>query len=120
MVCEKCKTDSAHRSHRRGVIEFAASLFAIYPYRCAQCETRSLRFKYSETDRRKPSGTEQEIRATRRGIRWQRRKRELLLYAAALLLFVAFLYFITRDRGPSGETGAHLSPTNITRIVHTA
>jgi hypothetical protein len=45
---------------------------------------------------------DREVKATRGAIQWKRRRREFLLYAGGFLLFVAFLYFITRERsGPS-------------------
>jgi hypothetical protein len=45
---------------------------------------------------------DREVTATRGAIQWRRRRRELLLYTGGFLLFVAFLYFITRERsGPS-------------------
>ena len=106
MYCPKCKIDSAHRSHRRGALELVASLIAVFPYRCEECKSRFLRFKYAVAEPGKLSGTEQEIRNTRRTIRWKRRKRELILYAVGLLLFIAFLYFITRYRGGASESGA--------------
>lgn len=45
---------------------------------------------------------DREVTATRGAIQWRRRRREFLLYTGGFLLFVAFLYFITRERsGPS-------------------
>jgi hypothetical protein len=48
---------------------------------------------------------EREIRATRGMIEWRRKRREVLLYGAGMLLFLLFLYFITRERGgpPDGS-----------------
>jgi len=43
------------------------------------------------------------VQATRGAIEWKRRRRELLLYAGGFILFVLFLYFITRERGGSPE-----------------
>lgn len=39
--CPNCGSDT-HRSHRRGVIENAASVLQIYPYRCHECNNRFL------------------------------------------------------------------------------
>jgi hypothetical protein len=117
VTCPKCKNDSAHRSHRRGLVEWLASLAAVYPYRCPQCDLRFLRFKYS-TVQPEPSGVEQEIRNTRRSVRWKRRKRELLLYALGLLVFLAFLYFITRDRNSGNESGASCAPSPQSPVTH--
>jgi hypothetical protein len=98
MLCPKCKTDSAHRSHRRGAVERLVSVFGYYPYRCAGCKHRFLHFRYSVP----PPGTgehasvEREIKTTRARIQWKRKRRELLLYASGLFLFLCFLYYITR------------------------
>jgi len=105
MFCPKCKSERAHRSHRRDPWEKAASLLAIYPYRCAECQHRFLQFRFAppeppaaNTPAKDPSN--QGSRATRE---WRRRRREFLLYGAALLCFLALLYFITRERAPGSE-----------------
>ncbi len=103
MLCTKCKADRAHRSHRRGVLELAASFFGYYPYRCGDCGHRFLQFRYSEALNTVPakSSTEREIRATRTALRWRQKRRDFLLYGSGVLLFLVFLYFITRERGTS-------------------
>jgi hypothetical protein len=103
--CPKCKTDQAHRSHRRDVKERLAALFAIYPYRCHGCEYRFLRFRYASPEAivSGHAPVEREIRATRAALEWKRKRRELLLYGVGFLLFLAFLYFITRERNSPGE-----------------
>ena len=105
MLCPKCKTGRAHRSHRQGLSEYGASLFGLYPYRCKPCEHRFLRRRESAAEPMPKSATavEREVRATRKAIQWKRKRREFLLYGLGLLLFVAFLYFIVRDRGPSSD-----------------
>jgi hypothetical protein len=105
MVCPKCKKDKAHRSHRSGVKERLASLFGFYPYRCFDCKFRFLRHKY-EPENPATSGTEREIKATRRNIRRKRVRREFLMYAAGLLLFLVFLYFLTRERSAPSPEGS--------------
>ena len=47
MYCPKCRADHAHRSHRKGLTEHLASLFAFYPYRCDACQHRFLRSRYN-------------------------------------------------------------------------
>ena len=103
MYCPNCKTDNAHRSHRHGLTERLASLFAIYPYRCAQCKHRFLRFRYAQgpTQGSAPSLAEREIRTTRASLRWKGKRREFFLYGAGFLLVLVFLYFVTRERSPS-------------------
>ena len=105
MLCPKCQTDHAHRSHRNGVFELAASWVAVYPYRCKDCGHRYLRFRYAEPAPGPSTDGEREIRATRSAVVWRRKRREFLLYGAGILCFLAFLYFITRERGPSSEGG---------------
>jgi hypothetical protein len=85
------------------VKERLASLAAFYPYRCVQCDHRFLRFRYksdAEPDR-KPTPVEQEIKSTQGARRWKKTRREIILYGVGLLLIMAFLYFITRERTPS-------------------
>ncbi len=104
MVCPKCKIDHAHRSHRKG-LEHLAALFGYYPYRCRECGHRFLHFRYAapfEPPGRR-SETEREIRSTRTRIRWQRKKRILMLYGIGALVFLGFLYFITRTGVFSGN-----------------
>jgi transposase-like protein len=96
VICPKCKANRAHRSHRRGLWEHLAVFFAHYPYRCHACKHRFLRFRYAVADGGEPSSTEAEIRATRSAAKWKQKKQELLLYGLGLLIFLVFLYFITR------------------------
>jgi hypothetical protein len=83
--------------------ERLASLVAFYPYRCAQCAHRFLRFHYTfgEEPAGPPSSAERDIKSTRAALQWKRTRREVLLYGVGLVLIVAFLYFITRERAPS-------------------
>lgn len=107
MDCPKCKADQAHRSHRQGPRERLASLFAFYPYRCNACQHRFLRFRYEPPG--KTGGDEtctaRLLRANRASKQWHRKRREFLLYGAAGLFFLAFLYFITRERAPAPDGG---------------
>jgi len=115
VLCPKCKTDHAHRSHRRGWFENSASLFRYYPYRCSQCNYRFLK-KREEVG--EPLGAEQpgerEIRATRASNNRSRRQRNFAIFSAAVLIFLGFLYLITRERGPANDgrvtPPARLSP----------
>lgn len=99
MLCPKCKTDNAHRSHRAGLWEHLTSIVGYVPYRCRDCSLRFLSFRYSPpalaaTPLR---GAEKEIAATRGSLRRKQKRRELVLYASALTLFVVVLYFLTRE-----------------------
>jgi len=61
-----------------------------------------LRREPPETEQ-KPTSTETEIRVTRSKLESKRRRREFLLYGWALIAFLVFLYYVTRDRGgPAG------------------
>jgi hypothetical protein len=104
MICPKCKSDRAHRSHRRGLLERIAGILLLYPHRCHACQHRYLRFKYGRMPDGSggPSHTEREIRQTRAAVRWKQKKQELLLYAIGLLLFLVFLYYITRPANRLG------------------
>ncbi len=104
MLCPKCHKDRAHRAHRRGLKENLAALFSRFPYRCHECEHRFLVYRYAEPEQAAPlTATEREINSTRLSIRRKRARREFLLYGSALLLFLAFLYFITRERTPQSD-----------------
>jgi hypothetical protein len=99
MLCPKCKTDNAHRSHRAGLRERLTSIVGYVPYRCRDCSFRFLNFRYSLPDAVAPPlrGAEKEIAATQRSLRRKQKRRELVLYLSALTLFVAVLYFLTRE-----------------------
>jgi hypothetical protein len=104
VTCPKCNTDHAHRSHREGWKDYAVSLFQRYPYRCSQCGVRFLqRRRKAPENVAKPTATETEIRATRAAGERKRRRRDFLLYGSALLCYLVFLYFITRDRDSSND-----------------
>lgn len=99
MDCPKCKSDRAHRSHRRGIVEPLLAIVAVYAYRCHACEHRFLRFRYAQGSLPAASSSaEREVRSTRNSIKWRRKRREFLLYGTCFLLFLAFLYYITRQR----------------------
>jgi hypothetical protein len=110
VLCPKCKTDHAHRSHRRGPLELLASLVAIYPYRCRECGHRFLTFRYAAPDQAAGTSTVREILSTRRHIEWRRKRREFLLYGSGLFLFLVFLYYITREHGGSSDGGPRGRP----------
>jgi hypothetical protein len=105
MLCPKCKIDHAHRSHRTGLVERLGSLIGYYPYRCRECGHRFLQFRYAVLPQGpgKRSETEREIRSTRVRIRWQRKKRVIMLYGFCALIFLGFLYYITRSGGFPGN-----------------
>jgi hypothetical protein len=84
--------------------ERAESLFGYFPYRCKDCGHRFLQSRYAGSERRPgASATEREIRTTRASIKWKRTRRELLLYGSGILLFMLFLYYITRERDSAGD-----------------
>ena len=103
MLCPKCKTDSAHRSHRAGLKEQLSSIAGYKPYRCRNCKHRflSLRFAGALPASPETRGVEREISHTQGSIRWRRKKRDLMLYLAALVVFGFILYFLTRV--PKGD-----------------
>jgi len=87
-------------------MERLAGLVGFRAYRCHGCQRRFLRFRYA-VEKPTPGVTpvEREVQVRRRSIRWKRKRREILLYVLGLLLFLAFLYFITRERGVSPDGG---------------
>jgi hypothetical protein len=103
VLCPKCNSDSAHRSHRRGVTHYLGSLFEWYPYRC-KCGHRFVqRRHFIPIPSGKSKAVESEIRNTRATARRAVKRRELLLFGGVLLLFAAFLYFLTRERSGWSE-----------------
>jgi hypothetical protein len=102
MYCPKCKADHAHRSHRKGLAERLASLLVFYPYRCDACQHRFLRFRYAlpEVVAAGETSNVPALKAARVSKQWKRKRREFLLYGSALLFFIFFLYYITRERAP--------------------
>jgi hypothetical protein len=105
MLCPKCKTNHSARSHRRGLIEYGASIVGYYPYCCRDCNLRFLGLRNAPIEDTVTSHprVEREIKATRDAMKAKRRRQELLLYGAAIILFLTLLYYITRDRGSSIE-----------------
>ncbi len=106
MTCPKCKSERAHRSHRKGFLELVAGWVAVYPYRCKGCGHRYLRFRYAKLPDPGPANSsEREIRATRKAMARRNKRREFILYGVGILCFLAFLYYITRERGGMPDGG---------------
>ena len=112
VLCPKCKTDHTDRSHRRGLIERGIAVMGYYPYRCRVCHLRffSLREEPKVATAAGRTGQEREIKATRGAMNARRKRRELLLFVTAMVLFLAFLYYLTRDRGDSVEGSTAPAP----------
>ncbi len=103
MMCPKCKAERGRRSRRHGVLEHVASNFGYYPFRCCDCKHRFLRAGRRVLKDQPPQGVI-DARAGRQARDWRRRVRDAAIYSMALLFFLAFLYFITRERNtPSSE-----------------
>src|ERR1019366_6758644 len=104
MVCPKCNTDRAHRSHRTGLTEHVFSIAGYHPYRCRQCSHRFLSLRDAPAEPATPAarGVEREISSTRGAIRWKRKRRDILLYGSALIVFGVVLYFLTREPSMGG------------------
>ena len=104
MLCPKCKTDSAHRSHRVGLKERLTGIVGYLPYRCRQCSHRflSVRCLSPESAAAPARGAEKEIAATRASLRWKQKRRDFLLYASAMAMFVVVLYYLTREPSMGG------------------
>jgi len=105
VLCPKCKTERAHRSHRKGLKDYVSSFFGYHPYRCHECGNRFLQAHWAESGPpEKPNSTEKEIRTTRARQAREQKRREFLLYGAGLLVFLIFLYYVTRDRDTRAES----------------
>ena len=104
MLCTKCQTDSAHRSHRVGIREHLSSLLGYYPYRCRNCGRRFQTQGHSEPGTASPAarGVEREITHTRGALRRRAVRRAILLYGGALILFAVILYYLTREPSMGG------------------
>jgi hypothetical protein len=75
------------------------------PYRCKNCRKRFMHFRFAPAAKsvsRHPS-LEREIKATRNALKAERKLREFLLYGLALMLFFAFLYYVTRDHDSGAD-----------------
>lgn len=88
-VCPKCHSDAIRRTHRQGMKERLWSLFFVYPYRCRKCSHRFLRF------RSPAGGVPKSDNKTGPG---RKSRREMVLYGLGILLFLALLYFLVRER----------------------
>ena len=104
MLCTKCQTDSAHRSHRVGFKEHLSSILGYYPYRCHNCGRRFQIVGHAEPGAANPAarGVEREITHTRSALRRRAVRRAILLYAGALILFAVILYYLTREPSMGG------------------
>jgi hypothetical protein len=94
MLCPKCKTDRAHLSRRTGLWEHLASIGGTHPYRCRECAHRFASRRVPLAEPVSPAA--QEISSTRRILRWRRKRRHLMLYGGALLMFAVILYYLSR------------------------
>lgn len=47
-ACPKCKSDLVGRTHRNGMVEHAASMAYIYPFKCQVCQHRFRRLRWGE------------------------------------------------------------------------
>jgi len=100
-ICPTCGSKHLRRSRRTGLIEQIGELFGFLPYRCHECLSRSfLRTSPGLLERARscPRKRPEERKRAR-----QRTRRALLLWAAAVLGFLAVLRFLTRDTDPKPD-----------------
>jgi hypothetical protein len=104
-------------------VEHLAAVIGVYPYRCRKCDVRFLRHSkaVSETAAASGSSAEREIKKTRRAMALKRKQREVVLYGTAIILFLLFLYYMTRDRGGATDGNAAVpSPHHAARAFAAA
>lgn len=44
-VCQKCKSQDVHRTSRRTIVQFTASMTGLYPYVCRHCKSEAYHFR---------------------------------------------------------------------------
>ena len=86
---------------RQGFLDHLCHMAGFSPYQCNTCQVRFKKLRYSPPTEIPASdrGTAREIKKTRRQLRLARIKQEIYLYTLAGLIFLAFLYFIAKERG---------------------
>src|SRR5947209_66345 len=119
MHCRNCGSETAHRSRRRGIVDWVLSTFQRFPYRCSVCESRfHARRELGHSADPGPAGPPPEasaaavppplkrvkkrkrnrLRTAIRNLREMRREKrariatQVLIYGLALLTFLVFLY----------------------------
>lgn len=98
MNCPKCKSDKAHRSHKKGAVDFLNSLVQRIPYRCHDCKLRFYAFRAGETSPRLRSAEERRIMKIRRQMRWRKSKNEIAVYALGLVVMAGVVYLLLQQR----------------------
>lgn len=100
-LCPKCKTHTAVRSHRIGILDRLTHMAGFSPYRCRECSLRFLHFRFSASPEMPAAerSTVREIRKTRRQLQFASIKQQIYIYTVAGLIFLAFLYFLAKERG---------------------
>ena len=99
MKCTACNEAAAHRSHRRGLVDWFWNLLDRVPYRCQKCGARFYAYRTGEKSSKVRTPEEKRIQELRRGLKWKRSKRELIVYGTGLLVLVLLgtaysLYFL--------------------------
>ena len=100
-ICPACGSKHLRPSRRTGPIERIGEFFGFCPYRCHECLSRS--FLKTSPDLLERAWSSSRKRPEERKRAWQRTRRGLLLWAAAVLGFLAILRFLTRDTDPKPD-----------------
>ncbi len=95
-ICPKCGGKQLRRSRRAGPIEQIGALLGFYPYRCHECLSRSFLRTSNLLERLQLSAGKRP--EERRRVR-ERTRREMLLWGAGILGFLAILHYLVRDDG---------------------
>jgi hypothetical protein len=92
-ACKACGSTSVRRS-RRSRFDRIVTAFGYLPYRCRDCRARFyLRAPSQPTGKRSRPQSRSETRARRRTTL----RRELFIYALALVSFAALVFMLVRD-----------------------
>ena len=100
-ICPRCGSQHLRRSRRTGPIERFYQVFGYYPYRCNECLSRS--FLKTSSDLLELFRSSPRRRPEERRRAWHRTRREMLLWGAGILGFLAILSYLSQDSGPKRD-----------------
>jgi proteasome lid subunit RPN8/RPN11 len=100
-ICPRCGSKHLRRSRRTGPVERFCEVFGYYPYRCHECLSRS--FVRTSPGLLTSGGSRMPKRPEERKRAHQRTRREMLVWGAAILGFLAILRYLIRESAPKSD-----------------